>query len=572
MELGRTLVEGLRTEGVDHIFLVPGGLVDPLYPVLTDTEGVRPIVAAHEAGAAFMADGYARASGRFGACLCIGGPGVLNQLTPIATARTDFSPLLVLSGSVPTDFEGRGGFQDSSPLALDDVDVLRPVCRASVEVEHMSLALHHLRAVMTKMLAPPKAPVHLSVPTDFWNAEVQGAWEPLAESLYRPRLYDTDAVDRILDLLGAGPAHVAVYAGAGVEHSGASAELLELAERYELPVATTLRARGVFPEDHRLSLGIFGYAGHRHAIETLLSDEVEVLIVIGSGLGQRDTMFWSKELAASRALVHVDIDPEVPGRTYHPDVRAVGDARTVMRALLDARDDERAQAFARTANDRTAWLERIADRGPRLYEPEAAQSDDVPLHPARIITELRAACPAETILLVDSGAHRAFCAQYWTALEPRTYVSATNLGPMGWAIPASIGVKSARPDRPVVTVTGDGCMRMHGVEVQAAARYGIKVVLVVINNHALGNVNLRARAMGHGPDGLTSLPDHDWAQFARSLGADGVRVERPEELAPAFAHALEAPGPLVVDVVAANVPTPVSPWAAAKHEWMEDHA
>jgi acetolactate synthase I/II/III large subunit len=107
MELGRTLVEGLRTEGVDHIFLVPGGLVDPLYPVLTDTEGVRPIVAAHEAGAAFMADGYARASGRFGACLCIGGPGVLNQLTPIATARTDFSPLLVLSGSVPTDFEGR---------------------------------------------------------------------------------------------------------------------------------------------------------------------------------------------------------------------------------------------------------------------------------------------------------------------------------------------------------------------------------------------------------------------------------------------------------------------------------
>src|SRR5215210_2142670 len=151
MELGRTLVEGLRAEGVDHVFLVPGGLVDPLYPVLTSTEGMRPIVAAHEAGAAFMADGYARASGRFGACLAIGGPGILNQLTPVAAARTDFSPLLVLSGSVPTDFEGRGGFQDSSPVALDDVDVLRPVCRASAEVEHVSLAMYPLRAAMTKI-------------------------------------------------------------------------------------------------------------------------------------------------------------------------------------------------------------------------------------------------------------------------------------------------------------------------------------------------------------------------------------------------------------------------------------
>ena len=176
-----------------------------------------------------------------------------------------------------------------------------------------------------------------------------------------------------------------------------------------------------------------------------------------------------------------------------------------------------------------------------------------PATPCRCIrpgwsAELRRAMPRDTVLVVDSGAHRAFCGHYWEAYEPRSYISATNLGPMGWAIPAGIGAKAARPERPLVVVTGDGCMLMHGMEIQTAARYGIPAIFVVINNGALGNVWLRARKEGPGPMALTELPVHDWAGFARSLGLQAATVHQPEELAPAFAEALKAGAPFLVDV------------------------
>jgi acetolactate synthase-1/2/3 large subunit len=179
--------------------------------------------------------------------------------------------------------------------------------------------------------------------------------------------------------------------------------------------------------------------------------------------------------------------------------------------------------------------------------------------------------PKNGVLVVDSGAHRAFSGHYWEAYEPRTYISATNLGPMGWAIPAGIGAKLARPERPLAVITGDGCMLMHGMEIQAAARYGLPVLFVVINNGALGNVWLRARQEGPGPMALTELPTHDWAGFARSLGLQAATVTRPEELAPVFQRALNADSPFLVDARCDKAfATPVSPFSEAKKEWVDD--
>jgi acetolactate synthase-1/2/3 large subunit len=570
----RYLVEALRAEGISHIFLVPGGLIDPFLPALASTAGLTPIVAGHEGGAACMADGYARASGRFGVCFAIGGPGITNMVTAVAAARTDASPVLVISGQVPTDWEGRGGFQDSSPAALNDVAVLRPITISSLMVENSHLVNHHLRASLTRMLAGAKGPVHLSLPTDIQRGEVHAPWVKLDETLYSPRYVDRHCIERLWRLLAPpdrlAPVRILALAGAGVEKSGASTDLVAFAERFEIPVATTLRAKGVFPEDHRLSLGIFGYAGHRHAIDTILSDEVEVLLVLGSGLSQRDTLFWDRRMLPSRALVQVDIDPQVVGRTWPVEVPVVGDCGRVLQVVMSY-DYQLAQTLESGNGPRRAWLARIRATGLRHYERENTTSQAVPLHPARVMTELRQAAPRDTVLVVDSGAHRAFCGHYWEAYAPRSYISATNLGPMGWAIPAGIGAKAAQPDRPLVVVTGDGCMLMHGMEIQTAARYGIAAIFLVINNGALGNVWLRARQEGPGPMALTEIPVHDWAGFARSLGLQAATVQRPGELASAFRRALEAKSPYLLDVRCDRAcPAPVTPYSQAKQAWVDD--
>lgn len=575
METTSYILAALRDEKITHVFLVPGGLIDPFLPALSSTSGLTPIVAAHEGGAACMADGYARASGRFGACMAIGGPGITNMVTGLAAARTDGSPVVVVSGQVPTDWEGRGGFQDSSPGAWNDLAVLQSLTVSNLIVENIHLVNHHLRATLTRMLAGAQGPAHISFPIDIQKGEVQTPWQPLDTFFSPPRCVDPEGVARILEVLApsAGteaPQKIIILVGAGVEKSGAGDSLRKFAEEFSLPVATTLRAKGVFPEDHPLSLGVFGYAGHRPAIEAILSDEVEVLLVLGSGLNQRDTLYWDRKMLPRRALIHVDLDPTVLGRTWQTEVPVVSDCGEVLASLLQA-PRERLAGLQDSVPARRAWLDSIRALGPRLYDVDSPVSEAVPLHPARVVTAMRRVFPRDAVLVVDSGAHRAFCGHYWEAFEPRTYISATNLGPMGWGIPAAIGAKVARPGRPLAVVTGDGCMLMHGLEIQTAARYKIPVIFVVINNGALGNVWLRAVKEGPGPAALTELPMHNWAAVARGLGLAAATVRTPDELEPAFRQALETRGPFLVDVrCQKEFTTPVSPYAQAKKEWIDD--
>jgi acetolactate synthase-1/2/3 large subunit len=216
---------------------------------------------------------------------------------------------------------------------------------------------------------------------------------------------------------------------------------------------------------------------------------------------------------------------------------------------------------------RRAWLAKVT-QGPRLYDVENCAKSTKPVHPAAVITALRKVYPRDGVVLIDSGAHRAFAGHYWTAYEPHTYISATNLGPMGWAIPAAVGVQCARPDCRVAVITGDGCMHMHGMEVQTAARYGLPIIYVVLNNGALGNVWLRAREFGPLPSELTSIPDHDWAGFARALGAEGLTVIDPAQLEETFRRALAANGTVLIDVKTdKNCPTPVYDFNAGAHAW-----
>ncbi|MBI4962845.1 MAG: thiamine pyrophosphate-binding protein [Desulfomonile tiedjei] len=570
------ILRAIAAEGITHVFMVPGGLIDPFYPELGDPNAIRPIVAAHEGGAAYMADGYARASGRLGVCFAIGGPGVTNTVTAMATALSDRSAVLLISGEVPTNWEGRGGFQDASASGLNDIETLRSVTAYSMEVEDAGLLDHHLRSALASTLAPRSAPAHLSIPRNIQTADISTQYNPVFPTLYRHSYLDEEAFAGFWDLLVPGgkfeecATRVAILAGQGVEASQCSKDLQKFAEQFHIPVATTLRAKGVLPEDHPLSFGVFGYAGTRHATELLLGP-VDILLVLGSGLNQRDTMYWNEAMRPTRGIVQVDVDAAAIAKNYPVDVAAVGDCGKAIQSLINAGNDLLRWLDA-GKTDRQKWMETVRASGPLLYDEENCSSDKVPIHPARVITALRDVMPRDTVALVDSGAHRAFAGHYWKAYAPKHYISATNLGPMGWAIPAGIGAKLARPELPCVVITGDGCMLMHGMEIQTAARFNVPVIWVVVNNGALGNVYLRAKKQGPGPAALTSLPIHDWAGFARSLGAEGVTVEAPEALDSAFKAALEAERPFVVDVrCGKDYPTPVTPWSLAAQEWMDNH-
>jgi acetolactate synthase-1/2/3 large subunit len=564
MKVAEHLLSSLRDQGVTHCFMDPGGLNDAFMPPMTATEGLRTVVAAFEGGAAYMADGYARASGGLGVCFGIGGPGVLNMTTALAAARADRSPVLAVSGEVARSWEGMGGFQDASGAALDDVGVLRAITAESLSVSSLAVVPHHLRHAVTTATTR-RMPVHLSVPVDVQRADIDAAWSPVPTGVSAPRVVDDDALARLTELLGGAHQRIVLLAGPGVDHAGATDDLRRFAERFEIPVATTLSGKGILPEDHALSLGVFGYGGSRWAIDAVRDDDVEVLIVIGSGLSQRDTMQWDPRMLPSAALVHVDADPVLIGRTWASEVPVVGDAGVVLERLLAMTDTDALQA-GRPA--RRAFLERIRTTGPRVYAEQDTASDAVPMHPARVVHELRSAFPDHGALCVDSGAHRAWFAEYWQVRRPGTHFSLTNLGPMGGAIPLGIGAALARPDRPTMVATGDGCMLMHGMELHTAARERVPLVVAVMNNEAYGNIWYRASRMGPGPEHLTDIPGVDWVGFARSVGGDGEQIEDPASIGAALARALAAPGPYLLDLhIDKRYPTPVGAWRERQQEW-----
>ncbi len=561
------VLNALAEEGLTHLFMVPGGLVDPFLPALARVPRLRPIVAAHEGGAAYIADGYARASGRFGAVLGIGGPGLTNMTTAVAAAKTDGSPVLVLSGEIPVDMEGLGEFQDASQTTLDDTAVMRPITRLSETVASPRSLDHALRRALTVMWSQPRGPVHLSLTHDALIGTASADYAPISPYFNAVAPLSTPAALTAINALRSGP-RIAFLAGAGVEHDDAAALLEAIAVRWSIPVATTLRAKGVFPEDHALSLGVFGYAGTRHATAAVLGDPPDVLIVLGSGFNERDTMHWTLRgrTAGRTVIIHVNTDMETLTTHGTPGHIVPGSCGAFL-ALMQREADTIVPSLAADAPTRRAWLARIK-QGARLYDVENCTRPARPIHPATAIAALRKVYPRDGVVLIDSGAHRAFAGHYWEAYEPRTYISATNLGPMGWAIPAAVGVQIAKPDRRVAVITGDGCMQMHGMEIQTAARYGLPIVYLVLNNGALGNVWLRAHQLGPLPAELTSIPDHDWAGFARALGAEGYTVADPAELAKTFEQALASGKTALIDVKAdKDCPTPVYDFAAGARAW-----
>ncbi len=536
------LVDALADAGVPYIFGVIGGAV---FPIFTATVGRRAqiVMTKHEAGAAFMADGYARVSGGLGACIGTSGPGSTNLITGVASAYADSIPIVVLTGQVATKSFGKGALQESSTEGIDIVDVFKPMTRYSSLVFKADRLPDIWQKVLRTAMGGRPGPVHLSFPADVQEHPVPT--DGLAcPKISRLKTHDRDAIQKAaMHLLRA--RRPAILAGHGAILSDAADEIRNIAEMLAIPVATTPKGKGIFPEDHRLALGPFGYSGSPRAQWYMLESGVDVLLAVGTSLSEWGTLGWDRRLQPSEALLHVEIDPYEIGKNYRVTVPLMGDAKSVLTELWY--ELRRQQERYQPATNRNADIQAPPDR-PRFINAAAMESDTVPIKPQRLIRDLQEALPKDALVFVDGGANRSWAIHYWQSLYPRTFFCATGMASMGFGVAAPIGGKFAAPDRVVVSITGDGGFLMNGMEVSTAVHYNKQVIWVVLNDAGYGMAHHALRMMKL-PDVATKYPRVDCAKVAEGLGAQAFHIREPGQINRELIARIVASGrPTVLDV------------------------
>lgn len=545
------VLKALKDEGVRNVFFVPGFVIDPFLPNFSKA-GVNAIVAAHEGGSAYMADGYGRASMNFGVCMGVGGPGVTNMVSAVSAAYGDHAPILVIAGKIPAGWEGRGTFQDSSSATgIDDVAIMRPMTGFAAVVPEVGLLDSFLKKAVRTMRGD-SLPAFLSIPEDLHKSSYGASYSPQPRG--PRRMLDAGALVEVPQLLDA--SRIVILAGNGCVHSEASKELQELAERYSIPVVTTMRAKGVMSEAGPMSFGVFGVGGSLQADKLVLGSKspsipkAEAVLALGATLNENNTHFRHERFSPEKILLRVDINPNSTGNAEYEEHFVTGDVKTFLEWATSNKDIHRMLTASMPA--RKKWIEAVR-RTPYYDEEPARTKSGIPIHPAFVIAKLRDIAPRDSVLVVDSGAHTFFAGHHWTSYGPNEFLFSSTMGPMGYGIAMGIGAKIARPEKPCVCIVGDGSMLMHGMELHTAVRYSVPITIVVINNSALGNVYLRARDEGRDAAELAKIPTHDWAGFARSLGAEGIRVSKPSELQEAYESALKHTSrpntPFLIDVL-----------------------
>lgn len=551
MNCAEQLVKLLQSEGVKYVFGVPGAPLMPIFHAMSHPDcRIRPIIARHEAGGAFMADGYARVSGELGVCCGTAGPGTTNLVTGVAVSFKDSIPLLVLTAQVPLNVFGKGATQESSAedRSFSSAELLKPLTKYSA----MILTPEHLpffaRKAVRNALRHRMGPAHLNLPPDIMrrpsisDSTLMETFED--DACYFDRAKVKAAAQAIL-----AAKNPVIFAGFGVILSGASAKLLELAELLCIPVASTPKGKGCFPENHPLALGVMGLAGSEAADESILArDGSDLLFAIGMSFDEWSTNSWDPEIKGTKKLIHLDIDPQQVGKNYAANIALIGDARTVLSELLyELRRQSELIGFmpARIQDQSSSFYGRLLTPS----EEEQTRSDAVPIKPQRLIHELRRSLPDETVFFIDAGNHTLWALHYLQINRPGTFVIAAGFGPMGYSIPAAVGGKLAAGKRPVVALCGDGCFMMHGMEVATAVKYQIPVIWVVFNDGRLNMVYQAEELQERGGLDAYAFPRVDIAGMAIAMGAIAERVERPDQIEIAIKKCLQADKPAVIDVI-----------------------
>ncbi|HEY5375527.1 MAG TPA: thiamine pyrophosphate-binding protein [Polyangiaceae bacterium] len=534
------LLEILEREGVEYIFGVPGGPLTALFEALQERAKIRLVLAKHEGGAAFMAASYARASRRLAVCCGTSGPGATNALTGVASAHADSLPLLFLSGQVGTGVFGKGAIQESSTFGLDLVTLLRPVTKLSAMFTNPERIPDLLRAAIRAATSGRQGAVHLNMPADMLRQPVRS--RPLRAARDQPSaVLDSAAIQRAAVELRKAK-RPCLLAGHGVALAGAEAQLLELAHAARIPVMTSPKGKGVFPENDPLSLGVLGFGGHERAENYLQSGAIDLLIVVGSSLNEFVTNAWTLPITGSHQLVQVDIDPMMLNKNYPLDVPIVGDARVALAELIALASSSEARDFGP--------FNEVLESTPRYLAAAAIDSDAVPLKPQRLMKELREAMPDDAPLFVDNGTSIIWGVHYFEIRSPRTFFVDLGLASMGAAVAGVVGGALGAPGRHAVALVGDAAFAMNGFEVHTAVDERLPIIWVVLNNNGHGMVRQGDQLMRGRDLGASQFKfPLDSAGVAHALGARGERVTTPAELRQALAEAHAHSGPTVIDVL-----------------------
>jgi acetolactate synthase-1/2/3 large subunit len=545
MTVIEVILRVLEEEGVTHIFGVPGGPLVPLYQALAERQRIQPILAKHEEGAAFMAEGYARVRRGLSVCYGTSGPGATNALTGVASAYSDSVPLLFLSAQVSTSAFGKGALQDGSGgnWNLNIVDIFRSATKFSTMLSNPQQTPDLMRRAIRTALTGRQGAVHLNLPADLMKQSV--LTDELSTVRHRsqtPFAGDPTAIATVANLLFAARQPVFLV-GHGINLAGDWEPLVRIVEACNIPVATTPKGKGAFPESHPLSLGVFGLGGSPLSDAYLLSEDVDLIIFVGTSLGELQTHGWDPRLARNRKVIQIDIDPLEIGKNYPVDASIIGDARTILRALADQLPSPVHTGISRS----NPLLESIRARHPRYYRADELQGTASELKPQALVARMSEIVPSETLLFVDNGNCVSWVGQYYVAREPGSIFIALNVGSMGYAVAAAIGGKVAAPQRPVIALVGDGAFAMNGMEIHTAADHGIPVIWVVLNNGGHGMVyNGETLLCGRSFSTVFSKP-LDVALIARGLGVQSYQARTLEEFSESLERALQAQMPCVID-------------------------
>jgi len=520
---GQAVVRALEAHGVDVVFGIPGVHTLEIYDALRDSP-IRHILARHEQGAGFMADGYARASGRPGVAIIITGPGITNVATPIGEAYSDSIPVLVVSANVEQEWAGKmlGHLHDLK----DQLGVMRAVTKWNDRATTVPAVSQLIAEAFRQMTTGRPRPTHVEVPLDVLRAfgEIEVASpEPIA-----PVAPDPQDVERAVSAIAAAE-RVVIYAGGGAVASGAHQAITELAERLGAPVLTSIMGKGSIAEDHPMALGNLWEPGS--PVEEVLRG-ADLALVIGSKLGAQDTDYQRMPMPST--IIRVDIDPEEIGRNYAPTQAIVADAELTARALVD-------HLAARGVSKQSWKPEQVADIRQRA-RAVAWGAEQQPY-----VDALRSAIPRDGILVTDMTMMSYVSCRLYPVYEPRTFFFPAGYGTLGFSLPAAIGAKIARPDAMVVPIVGDGGFQFTMQEVATAVQFRLGLPIVIFNDSTYTAVKeAQAREFDRRFIAV-DLVNPDYVKLADAYGIPGVRAESPDALAEAIRAAARRELPTIID-------------------------
>jgi acetolactate synthase I/II/III large subunit len=530
------LLESLRREGVDVFFGLPGGVVLPLYDALYSS-GIRHLLVRHEQAAAFAADGYARATGKVGVCLGTSGPGATNLVTALTSAMMDSIPVVALTGQVPLHLIGKDAFQE-----CDTVGITMPSTKRSFLVRSASDIPDIMHEAFKTAVSGRPGPVLVDLPKNVLMEPGEGSYYDEQGQQKKERIREWSDADlaKAADLILESRRAV-LYVGGGLIASEAWTELRELAELANIPVTTTLMGLGAFPSDHPLSLGMLGMHGSYATNQSICN--CDLLIAVGARFDDRVTGRL-KDFASLSKKIHIDVDPSEMNKNVRVDVGLVGDAGQTLRSLIAEIRRRKGQNPAPAA--RQQWLQRIdswRNEHPLTYDKYSGA-----IKPQYVIETVSRFADKDAIVSVDVGQHQMWAAQYWQFHQPRTWLSSSGLGSMGYGFPAAVGAQLAYPNRQVIAFVGDGGFQMTLTDLATVAQYRVPVKIMIINNRVLGMVRQWQEIFferRYCDIDLSFAPN--FAKLAESYGLRGRRVDHRADVEDAIKEFLSDREPGVLD-------------------------